>query len=239
MVFATDGNLYGTSASGGKNNGGALFRITPTGSYATLYSFCSVSGCKDGLSPQTAVMQHTNGKFYGDTTGNSLGGGVLFSLDGGLGPFVRLVIWEGKVGASIQILGQGFTGTTSVKVGGTAASFNVVSDSYLTATVPAGTSGPVTVTTPGGTLNSTLKYIVLPTISGLNPGSGAVGSSVAISGTGLVQASKVTFGSKAASFVVNSDKQVTAIVPTGAVTSKISITTPGGKVSSPAAFTVF
>jgi hypothetical protein len=186
------------------------------------------------------MMQHTNGKFYGDTTGNSLGGGVLFSLNAGLGPFVSLVIWEGKVGASIQILGQGFTGTTSVKVGGTAAAFSVVSDTYLTATAPAGTSGLVTVTTPGGPLTSTHKYVVLPTVTGFSPSSGGpVGSSVVITGKGLIQATKVTFGSKIASFVVNSDTQVTAIVPTGAVTAKISITTPGGKASSPTAFTVF
>jgi hypothetical protein len=48
----------------------------------------------------------------------------------------------------------------------------------------------------------------------------------------------VAFGSKSASFVVNSDTQVRATVPTGAVTSKITITTPGGKAASKTAFTV-
>ncbi len=238
LTFASDGNLYGTTVTGGANNGGALFEITPAGAYTTLYSFCSVAGCKDGLYPQVAVVQHTNGKFYGDTTGNSLGGGVLFSFDNGLGPFVNLVLWSGKVGQSIEILGQGFTGTSAVKVGGTATTFSIISDTYLTATVPAGTSGPVTVMTPSGTLTSDRMYIVVPTISSFSPTSGAPGSSVVITGTGLTQASKVTFGSKVASFVVNSDKQVTATVPTGAVTSKISITTPGGKAASKSAFTV-
>jgi uncharacterized repeat protein (TIGR03803 family) len=240
MAYGTDGNLYGTASLGGHNNGGALFKITPGGTYSTVYSLCSVAGCTDGLSPQTAMVQHTSGKLYGETRGNSLGGGVLFSLNAGLGPFASLVLWQGKVGASIQILGQGFTGTTSVKVGGTTAPFSVVSDTYLTATVPAGTSGLVTVTTPGGTLTSTHKYVVLPTITGFSPsGGGPVGSSAIITGKGLIQTTKVTFGSKVASFVVNSDTQITAIVPTGAVTAKISITTPGGKASSPTAFTVF
>jgi hypothetical protein len=125
-----------------------------------------------------------------------------------------------------------------VKLGGTDASFSVVSDSYLTATVPAGISGLVSVTTPGGTLTSNQKYVVVPTVSGFTPASGAVGSAVVITGTGLIQASKVTFGSKVATFVVNSDHQVTATVPTGAVTSKISVTTPGGKASSAKTFTV-
>jgi hypothetical protein len=48
----------------------------------------------------------------------------------------------------------------------------------------------------------------------------------------------VTFGSKKATFVVNSDTVVTATVPTGAVTSKITITTPGGKAVTKTAFTV-
>jgi uncharacterized repeat protein (TIGR03803 family) len=237
LTLGTDGNLYGNTNSGGTKNAGLLFQITPAGAYTTLYNFCSVT-CADGFGPQVALIQHTNGKFYGDTAGNSLGGGALFSLDMGLAPFANLVLWQGKVGQSIQVLGQGFTGTTGVKVGGTAATFNVVSDTYLTATVPAGSSGPVTVATPGGTLTSLRQYKVLPTVSGFSPTSGTVGSSVVITGTGLIQTSKVTFGTKVAVFTINSDTHVTATVPTGAVNSKISITTPGGKASSAATFTV-
>jgi uncharacterized repeat protein (TIGR03803 family) len=237
VSVGTDGNLYGAAGAGGSKNAGALFEITPAGSYTTLYNFCAVT-CADGFGPQASLVQHTNGKLYGDTSGNSLQPGVVFSLDMGLGPFVKLVLFSGKVGQSIQVLGQGFTGATSVKVGGTSATFSIVSDTYLTAIVPAGTSGSVTVTTGSGTLTSDRKYLVIPTISGISPTTGSVGSSVVISGTGLIQASKVTFGSKVASFVVNSDHQVTAIVPTGAVNSKISITTPGGKATGATTFTV-
>jgi uncharacterized repeat protein (TIGR03803 family) len=231
LTVGTDGNLYGNTGAGGSRNAGSLFKITPAGTYTPLYNFCAVS-CLDGFGPQVALVQHTDGKFYGDAVGNSLNPGVIFSLDVGLGPFVKLVLFSGKVGQSIQILGQGFTGATSVKVGGTSGSFNIVSDTYLTAVVPVGTSGPVTVTTGSGTLTSDRKYVVVPTVSSLSPTSGSVGSTVVISGTGLIQASKVTFGSKVAIFVVNSDKQVTATVPAGAVTSNISITTPGGKATS-------
>jgi hypothetical protein len=66
-----------------------------------------------------------------------------------------LVSTTGKVGKTIEVLGQGFTGTTGVSFNGTAATFAVVSDTYLTTMVPSGaTSGFVTVTTPGGTLTS-------------------------------------------------------------------------------------
>ena len=41
LVQATDGNFYGTTEYGGANGGGAVFKITPGGTLATLYSFCA------------------------------------------------------------------------------------------------------------------------------------------------------------------------------------------------------
>jgi hypothetical protein len=80
---------------------------------------------------------------------------------------------------------------------------------------------------------------VLPTITGFTPTSGPDGTPVTITGTGLTQTTKVTFGGvKATTFTVNSDTQVTADVPTGAKTGKIGITTKGGKATSKTSFTV-
>ena len=240
LALGTDGNVYGTTGGGGHQNAGALFRVTPAGSYSTLYSFCPKSGCKDGFYPQTGMVQHTNGKFYGVTEsgGTTVNGGEFFSLDMGLGPFVSLIGVSGKVDSSIEILGQGFNGTSSVKLGGTTAKFNVVSDTYMTATVPAGSSGFVTVATPGGTLTSSRQFFVIPTVTGFSPASGPVGSHVVVTGKGLIQASLVKIGSKKATYVVNSDTQVTVTVPAGAVTNKISITTPGGKAATKTKFVV-
>jgi len=81
----------------------------------------------------------------------------------GLGPFVAFVRGAGKVGQTGGILGQGFTGTISVSVNGTPASFTVESDRFIRATVPAGaTTGFVTVTTPSDTLTSDVPFHVLP-----------------------------------------------------------------------------
>lgn len=87
----------------------------------------------------------------------------MFSLSTGLGPFVKLSQDSGKVGHTGGILGQGFTGTTGVFLNGTSASFTLVSDTFIEATVPAGaTSGFVTVNTPSGTLTSNVPFLVRP-----------------------------------------------------------------------------
>jgi len=70
---------------------------------------------------------------------------------------------SGRIGKTIEILGQGLTGSTGVSFNGTAANFQVVSDTYLTAVVPSGaTTGFVTVTTPGGPLTSNKQFRVKP-----------------------------------------------------------------------------
>ena len=38
---ASDGNFYGTTSSGGATTMATVFKITPSGTLTTLYSFCS------------------------------------------------------------------------------------------------------------------------------------------------------------------------------------------------------
>ena len=187
-------------------------------------------------------MQHTNGTIYGTTVaGGSHEGGVIYSVDNGAPPFVKLIKRWASPGQNVGILGQGFTNLVGVTFGTAVASFNVVSDTYITAIVPGnGTTGLVTVTTQSGTLTSSQKFFVVPVITGFSPTSGAVGTQVTINGAGFVGASVVTFGGgKATSFSVDpSGLSITATVPAGAKTGKISVTTPGGSASSTTVFTV-
>ena len=68
---------------------------------------------------------------------------------------------SGDVGTSVVITGTGFFGTSSVKFNNVEATFTVDSDTQITATVPTGaTTGPITVTTPGGTATSTTNFEV-------------------------------------------------------------------------------
>jgi uncharacterized repeat protein (TIGR03803 family) len=157
LMQATDGNLYGTTRQGGAYGNGTIFQITPGGTYTLLYSFSS----DVGANPYAAPSQHTDGLLYGTTTaGGSSGDGTLYSLDMGLGPFITFVRPKGRAGGTAQILGQGFVGTTSVTFNGVAATkFSVVSDTYMTAVVPAGaTTGAVVVATPAGNLTSNVSF---------------------------------------------------------------------------------
>jgi uncharacterized repeat protein (TIGR03803 family) len=168
LVQATDGNFYGTTTFGGGQgtcfNGGCgtIFRITPSGTLTTLYSFCSQSNCTDGDEPYAGLIQDTNGKFYGTTVeGGALNFGSVFSLSSGLGPFVKTQPTSGAVGAAVKILGTNLTGATSVTFNGTAATFTVKSKSEITTTVPTGaTTGTVQVVTPSATLSSNVPFTV-------------------------------------------------------------------------------
>jgi hypothetical protein len=78
----------------------------------------------------------------------------------------------------------------------------------------------------------------VPTLSGFTPTSGLVGSSVTLSGSGFSDASTVAFGGVSAAFSVVDDTQITATVPAGTTSGKISVTTPGGTAISATDFTV-
>jgi uncharacterized repeat protein (TIGR03803 family) len=159
LVQASDGNLYGTDTTKAADGLGVLFRATLAGGVLPLHNFFSPSG-GDAFS---GLLQHTNGKIYGETfAGGKFGGGVFYSEDAGLPPFVTYLPVYGRSGAMVEILGQGFTSSSKVYFNGTQAT-NVmeVYPAYIRAEVPQGaTTGPITVTTSSGTLKSNKVFVV-------------------------------------------------------------------------------
>ena len=95
-------------------------------------------------------------------------------------------------GATVTITGVSLTGATAVKFGTSSAkAFKVLSSTSISATTPASAAGvvDVTVTTPGGTSEITLKdhYRFIPQVTGVSPNSGptAGGTTVTITGAGF------------------------------------------------------
>src|ERR1039458_3293117 len=127
---------------------------------------------------------------------------------------------NGPVGTSVVITGVSLTGTTAVTFNGvTASAFKVNSDTQVTATVPAAAlTGKIAIST-ATTATSSATFDVTPQITSFSPTSGPVGTKVTITGDSLTKTTKVTFGGVAATtFKTVSNTEVTATVPTGAVT---------------------
>jgi len=78
LVQGADGNFYGTAEYGGANYSGTVFKITPGGVLTTVYTF---TGGSDGAYPNSALVQGTDGNFYGTTSaGGAHGDGAIFRL---------------------------------------------------------------------------------------------------------------------------------------------------------------
>ena len=147
----------------------------------------------------------------------------------------------GPIASSIQINGTNFTGATRVTFNSVNASFfSVIDAQTILATVPNTTSGNVVVTTAGGPSNGVPFTVTTPTptLTSVNPASALVGATVTLTGTGLGGATSVTFnGTPATFFSVTSATSMTAVVPTGATTGNVVVTTAGGSTNG-VAFTV-
>jgi hypothetical protein len=147
------------------------------------------------------------------------------------------------VGASVTIYGTGLnTGAVLVRFNGTAATgYSVPSATQIVATVPAGaTTGPISVTTGGGTATSTHDFAVqAPVIGSITPSTGPVSTEVRVSGTGFAGVSSVEFHGHPAIFSVNpAGTEIVTSVPGGATTGPISVTGAGGTAMSSSSFTV-
>jgi uncharacterized repeat protein (TIGR03803 family) len=78
LTQASDGNLYGTTVSGGASDSGTVFRISTNGAYALLYSF---TGGADGGQPYAGLIQAADGYLYGTAySGGTSGKGTVFRI---------------------------------------------------------------------------------------------------------------------------------------------------------------
>ncbi len=267
-----DGSLYGTTAQGGANGLGTVFKIAHDGTLATLHSFDGL----DGVFPSAGVVPGPGGSLYG-TMGT--GGTSDFCLEG-CGTAYRITRqgvfatenFAGTNGVSpsglIRATDGNFYGTTYYGGSGTQCDaeyncgtiFRLNPQGQITtiysfcveagctdgfspdAALVEGTDGNLYGTTSAGGTNNLGTVFVLnlglaPFVETI-PTSGNVHASVAILGTNLTGASSVSFNGTPASFTVVSSSEITTMVPTGATTGTVQVTTPGGALLSIVVFGV-
>jgi hypothetical protein len=146
-------------------------------------------------------------------------------------------------GTTVTISGTNFTGAaaaTDVTFNGQpAASFVVSNNNTVGAVVPNGVSaGPISITTPAGSANSTGLFYGAPVINNFVPTQGAPGTRVQINGTNFLGATMVLFNGTSASFNVTNNGVIGATVPNNAQTGPITVVAPAGTNISAGTFTL-
>jgi hypothetical protein len=135
---------------------------------------------------------------------------------------------KANAGSTITIRGYSFTTTTAVNFNGLPApSFSIISDTVITAVIPANLDGNVSITNAAGTGSLNENYPV-PQITVFIPASGAAGDVITIKGQNFNPASNqniVYFGSVKASVNAGTDSTLLVTVPKGAISERISLTT--------------
>ena len=146
-------------------------------------------------------------------------------------------------GEIVTISGSGLGNLISLTFGASAAAYDVVSDTELTVLVPRNEGTVmVTATNPYGSDTFEFAYPAqpVPTVASVAPAKGYPGDVVAITGTGFLTASGVSFGAIDAEFLVADDTIIMAYVPEGLPSGdcQVSVTGPGGASIEPVMFSV-
>ena len=141
-------------------------------------------------------------------------------------------------GTAVKIKGKGFVSPATVKIGSSATSVTVVSETEITATTAANAAGAqeVVVTDAGGssTLGPSYTYVAVPIVESITPTQGptAGGTSVKIKGKGFVSPATVKIGSSATSVAVVSETEITATTAANAAGAQEVIVSDAGGSST-------
>jgi uncharacterized repeat protein (TIGR01451 family) len=145
----------------------------------------------------------------------------------------------GSAGTSVTIRGANFTGVLAVQFNGLDATFTTVSANEIRTVVPAGaTSGLISIATPAGFTSSDQLFLLPARITGIDPSSGPVGSTVTITGDNLLGATAVHFNGTDAAFVPVTATTLSATVPAGAAPGPVTVLTAAGVATSAEPFLV-
>jgi uncharacterized repeat protein (TIGR03803 family) len=83
LIFASDGDIYGTTERGGANDYGTIFKMTTAGALTTLIEFAGKAPANSSGMPRATVVETRDGDFYGTTSGGGVGPTGENHLDNG------------------------------------------------------------------------------------------------------------------------------------------------------------
>lgn len=202
LVAASDGQYYGATLQGGTHNHGVIFRMTPQMTVTVIHTMKASD--QSAYSPGFFI-QGTDGYLYAIASGGTYGNGAIIRISTS-GEYSQIYSFPTSIGnqptSIVQVTSGLFYGT--VAGGGTYGAGAVYS----------------------------LDMHLAPFITFVVP-VGKAGESAQILGQKLTGTTSVTFnGVDAISFAIKSDTFMTAVVPAGATTGKVVVTTPSGPLTS-------
>jgi uncharacterized repeat protein (TIGR03803 family) len=237
LIQGGDGNFYGTTLAGGPQGNGTVFRISPNGAIANLVQF---DGFDDGAHPASALVQGSDGSFYGTTTTGGPGGrGTVFRLSINSAPQITTqpanqnampgtnVVFNVAVFGTSPLSYQWRKNGTNLLGGGSSASSLTISN---VAPADAGTYS-VVVTNALGSVTSTgaVLSVVSVTAPGINLDSlySFTGNDDGGNPNGLVQATNGIFYGTTQNGGTNLAGTVFQMSPSGALAPLYSFTGDG------------
>ena len=265
LMQASDESFYGTTFLGGSGGVGTVFKITRAGVFTLLHTFCSLSTCLG--QPSAGLVQGNDGNFYGTTSdfvfkmtpsgvtsplarfcdgtdcpnGNSLEGGVIQASDGNFygtaelhGPAGGGTVFKLTPSGTVTVL-HSFCSQPSCADGANPMGLVQGTNGILYGTTFSGGESGVDCIECGTVYSISLG--LSPFVKTI-PIIGTVGETINILGQGFTGASAVTFNGVSATFTVKSDTHLTAVVPAGASSGIVTVTTPGGPLSTLVSFKV-
>jgi uncharacterized repeat protein (TIGR03803 family) len=214
MIQANDGNFYGVTYLGGASNQGVVFKLTGLNQITVLHEF---TGGSDGGGPLGGFLQGTDGFLYGTTgSGGSMGGGTLFRMSPTTGGIEVLHSFHAASGVAPVALMQHTNGffygaTNADGVSNGMNAFGVI---------------------------FRLDMGLSPFVTFLNT-YGRVGMTVSLLGDGFTTASQVFFNGVPATEISDVGSGfMKVVIPEGATTGSITVTTTKGTLTSNKVFVV-
>lgn len=168
LLETSDGSLYGTTSAGGALGAGTIYAIDKQGNLTVAGSF---DPAVNGYPPAGSLVQASDGNIYGTSLAGgaapagSAGAGAVFQVVTGLpapAPFILgFAPQNGGPGTRVFIGGGHFVQASAVSFNGVPAQFLTPAANRIIAIVPLlASTGPITITGPGGTATSSQTFTV-------------------------------------------------------------------------------